>query len=130
MKKIKFILTTLLVLGCTIVPIAALYIYEDYRNADLTAEILARAPEKGNFTPNKITVKVGQKVKLSIRNTDTVTHGFAIPAFDIDIGSVKAGHVAIVEFQPKEAGTYDFYCTEWCSEHHLQMRGVIEVVKK
>lgn len=99
-------------------------------NQTPTTEILARAPEKGNFTPRKVVVPVGQEVKLRIRNVDTVSHGFAIPDLAVDVGEIKAGHIVNVKFTPQKVGTYNFYCTRWCSEFHLQMRGVIEVIKK
>ena len=128
--KFRGIIAAALLLGCTIVPIVAIFAYEAYRTRDLTAEIIARAPEKGNFRPQKVTVPVGEKVKLRVRNVDTVTHGFAIPALGIDAGEIKAGHVVILEFTPEKVGTFDFYCTVWCSEYHLQMRGVFEVAEK
>jgi heme/copper-type cytochrome/quinol oxidase subunit 2 len=118
-----------LVLLCTVAPIFATLAYEASRTRDLTAEILARTPEKGNFSPRLVKVPFGQKVKLRVRNIDTVMHGFAIPALGVDAGEITAGHYAILEFTPKKSGTYDFYCTTWCSEFHLQMRGVLEVTE-
>ncbi len=119
-----------MVLACTIGPIVATLAYESFRTQDITAEILARTPEKGNFSPRLIKVTVGQKVKLRVRNVDTVMHGFAIPALEVDAGELKAGHYAILEFTPQKPGKYDFYCTTWCSEFHLQMRGVLEVTAR
>lgn len=120
--------SVLLILACTIGPIAAALAYESWRTRDLTAEILARAPEKGNFSPQVLRVPAGQKVKLRVRNIDTVTHGFAIPALRVDLGEIKAGHSRVAEFTPEVPGRYDYYCTVWCSEFHLQMRGCLEVV--
>jgi len=54
-------------------------------------------------------------------------HGFAIPALGIDLGEIKAGQSKIVEFTPDKAGKFDFYCTVWCSEYHMQMRGELKV---
>jgi heme/copper-type cytochrome/quinol oxidase subunit 2 len=108
----------------------ATLIYESYQTRDLTAEIIARAPEKGNYSPQFLSVPVGKKVKLRVRNVDTVTHGFAIPALQVDAGEIKAGHSVTLEFTPEKTGKYDFYCTVWCSEHHLQMRGVLEVTAR
>ena len=124
----KTIISVVLLLACTIGPIVAALAYESSRTSDITADIIARTPEKGNFSPRHIKVPLGQKVKLRVRNVDTVMHGFAIPALDIDAGELKAGHNAILEFTPQKPGKYDFYCTTWCSEFHLQMRGVLEVV--
>lgn len=123
----KSILSVILLLACTIGPIVATLAYESYRSRDITAEILARTPEKGNFSPRIIKVQAGRKAKLRIRNVDTVMHGFAIPAFQVDAGEIRAGHAVEVEFTPDKPGKYPFYCTVWCSEFHLQMRGTLEV---
>jgi heme/copper-type cytochrome/quinol oxidase subunit 2 len=128
--KVKIIISAVLVLACTVGPIMATLIYESYRTRDLTAEIIARAPEKGNYSPRFLSVPVGEKVKLRIRNIDTVAHGFAIPALQVDAGEIKAGHSITLEFTPEKIGKYDFYCTVWCSDHHLQMRGVLEVTAR
>ena len=128
--SMKKILVAALVLACTVLPIAATVLYERHHGTHFTAEILTRAPERGNYTPRKVTVPVGEKVTLRVRNVDTVMHGFAIPELGVDAGEIRAGHQTIVEFTPEKAGVFDFYCTTWCSEHHLQMKGVIEVVEK
>ncbi len=94
------IVTTILVLACTVGPIIGGLAYEHYRMQGVT-EIIARAPEKGNFSPQVVTVPVGEPVTLRIRNVDTVMHGFAIPALKVDAGEIKAGHVATVEFTPE-----------------------------
>ncbi len=127
---IKTILSAILLLVCTIGPIVGAFAYEGYRTRDLTEEILCRAPENGNFSPRLTTVTVGELVKLRVRNVGTVTHGFAIPSLKIDAGEIKAGRSIVLEFTPDKVGKYDFYCTTWCSEFHLQMRGVLEVVAK
>ncbi len=126
----KKVLTAAILLLCTVVPLVAVYVHETGRRKDLTAEILTRAPERGNFLPRKVTVPVGQPVRLRVRNVDTVTHGFAIPALDVDAGEIQAGHNVIVEFTPTEPGEYAFYCTVWCGDNHMQMTGVLEVVEE
>ncbi len=128
--NIKSVISAILLLACTIGPIVGSLAYESYRSRDLTAEILARAPEKGNYSPRFVKVVAGKKVKLRIRNVDTVMHGFAIPGLKVDAGEIKAGNIATMEFTPQKPGKYDFYCTTWCSEFHLQMRGVLEVTAR
>ncbi|MHC4116343.1 MAG: cupredoxin domain-containing protein [Planctomycetota bacterium] len=127
----KKIVSIVLLVGCTVVPIIASVAYERRRAQGFTAEILARSPEKGNFSPRllKLEVPAGQEVKLRIRNVDTVMHGFAIPDLKVDAGEIKAGHSETVAFTPEKPGKYEYYCTVWCSEHHLQMRGVLEIVR-
>jgi len=119
---------TIIILGCTVLPVGLMFGYDAYRTRDITAKIIARAPERGNFTPREITVTAGQKARIQIRNVDTVTHGFASPTLGVDAGTINAGYVVVVEFTPQKPGAYDFYCTTWCSEFHLQMRGKIIVV--
>ena len=126
----KNLLVAIIVLACTIGPIAGAFFYESVRTADITHDIIARAPERGNFWPKQIEAKLGEKIKLRVRNIDTVVHGFAIPALDVEAGDIKAGHQVILEFTPEKAGEYDFYCTAWCGENHLQMRGILKVVEK
>ncbi len=130
MRIIKTTISAILLLVCTIGPIIATMAYESHRIKDFTADIVARAPEKGNFSPRLIKVPFGEKVKLRIRNVDTVMHGFAIPALGVDAGELKAGYNKILEFTPQKPGKYDFYCTTWCSEFHLQMRGILEITAK
>ncbi len=124
----KKLLVVVILLACTVVPVVGIFVFEYVRTRDITVEIIARAPERGNFFPRTVTVPVGKKVKLRVRNVDTVTHGFAIPALGVESGDIKSGRQVIEEFTPQKIGEYDFYCTAWCSEHHLQMRGVIKVV--
>jgi heme/copper-type cytochrome/quinol oxidase subunit 2 len=126
--KPKTVLVLLAVLACTVLPIVAMFGYEAYRTRNLAADIIARAPEKGNFSPREVRVAVGKKAKIRVRNADTVMHGFAIPALGIDAGEISAGGNVILEFTPQRVGTYDFYCTTWCSDYHLQMRGTLRVV--
>ncbi|MHC4788408.1 MAG: hypothetical protein ACYS8K_04285 [Planctomycetota bacterium] len=47
--KLKGILVVLILLGCTVGPIIAILAYEAYLTRDVTAEVIARAPERGNF---------------------------------------------------------------------------------
>ena len=62
--------------------------------------------------------------------TSDITHGFAIPELNIDAGEIKAGHNVVVEFTPTKTGSYQFYCTTWCGEHHMQMKGDLEIVSQ
>ncbi|MDP6381099.1 MAG: hypothetical protein QF662_07115, partial [Phycisphaerae bacterium] len=86
MKTVKFIIVAAILFACIILPIIASLMYEAHLTKDLTVEILARGPERGNFLPRKVTVTVGEVVRLRVRNVDTVTHGFSIPAFGVAVG--------------------------------------------
>lgn len=89
--------------------------------------MIARAPGNGNWYPQKIKVPVGKKVKIIIRNIETVSHGFALPAFQVAVDEIKAGEVKVVEFTPDKKGTSPFMCTVWCSDRHMEMTGELIV---
>lgn len=127
MKAVCVARSALAVLAVKALPLAGIFAYERWRTRDLTAEITVRAPEKGNFSPNTVVVPAGQPVRLHLRNVDTMTHGFALYALKVGASEIKAGHVKIVEFTPETPGSHPFYCTVWCSEFHIQMRGTLEV---
>ncbi len=92
-----------------------------------TVELLARAPERGNWSPQTIEVARGERVTLVIRNVDAVTHGFYLPGLDLAVGEIKAGDVREITFTPQVAGEYGFYCSVWCSDFHMHMRGKLIV---
>ncbi|HEB30766.1 MAG TPA: hypothetical protein ENI15_07815 [Spirochaetes bacterium] len=126
--KINEILAIILVIAATAGVVLGAYAYENYRKGRVyDLELIARAPENGNWYPKKIRVSEGEEVRILIRNIDTVTHGFIIPDFSVSIDELKAGGAKIIKFTPDKKGTFAFMCTVWCSENHLQMRGVIIV---
>ncbi len=120
-REIVVIFLVLLSVAGTIFSVFA---YKNAKEAN-TITLIARAPEKGNWSPQTINVERGKEVSLTIRNTDLVSHGFYIPALDLLVGEIKAGEVERINFTVKEAGEYLFLCTIWCSEYHMQMRGKI-----
>lgn len=124
------VLAWILVLGATVFTIAGALLYEHYREgAYRTIEVTARAPESGNFNPRLINVAAGERVRLRVRNIDTVSHGFAIPRLNVGVAEIKPGEVALVEFTPpKGASEYEFTCTVWCSNDHMKMKGKLVVL--
>ncbi|MGQ9694735.1 MAG: cupredoxin domain-containing protein [Thermodesulfobacteriota bacterium] len=120
------ILVMVAVVGTLLVIIAS----EKYRlGKEFTVELLARSPEHGNWYPREISIPYGQEVKILLRNIETVSHGFAIPDFNIAVKEIKAGEVKVVKFKAEKKGVFPFLCTVWCSEAHLQMKGKIVVHK-
>lgn len=127
MKRNELIALTLLILA-TVGTAAGILGIEKYRRAKFfTLELIARAPDNGNWYPKKITVPLGREVRLLIRNIETVSHGFAIPDLEISAGEIKAGEVKVVKFTPDKKGVFPFMCTVWCSDQHMQMRGELVV---
>lgn len=120
----------IMVLAATIFTIAGALLYERSRSEDRRViEIRAQAPEKGNFYPRKIEVAAGEQIRLRVRNVDTVGHGFTIPALNVGVPEIKPGEVALLDVTvPERAGEYAFFCTVWCSQDHMQMRGQLLAV--
>lgn len=90
-------------------------------------ELLARAPERGNWSPRTLELERGREVTLVIRNVDVVTHGFYLPDLGLSVTEIKAGDVKRLTFTPEEGGEFPFYCSMWCSDYHMQMRGTLIV---
>ena len=89
-------------------------------------EIVARAPEQGGFSPDRLTMQVGETVRLRISSPDVV-HGLTIPGLGVNVDEIYPGKVVEVDVTPTQSGRYAFACTRWCSVDHWRMRGVIEV---
>ncbi|MDP3731637.1 MAG: cupredoxin domain-containing protein [Candidatus Omnitrophota bacterium] len=127
MKKNELLAIALVFLS-TVGTLVGILAFEKFRQTKFfTLQLIARAPEHGNWYPRKIIVPLGKEVKILIRNIETVTHGFAIPDFGVAVPEIKAGEVRVVKFTPDKRGTFPFMCTVWCSEHHLNMRGELIV---
>lgn len=80
---------------------------------------------RSHFTPDILRVKKGDKVVLHVTNIEEAadaTHGFAIPAYNLQ-ASLDPGEVVTLEFTADKAGSFAFYCTEFCSALHLEMQG-------
>ncbi len=122
------IIAVILVILVTIGTIGGAITIEKFRRAKIfTAELIAREPAHGNWYPQTLKVPYGREVKILIRNIETVSHGFALPAFNVSVPEIKAGEVAVVKFYTDKKGRFPFFCTVWCSERHLEMRGELVV---
>ncbi|MDR9852677.1 cupredoxin domain-containing protein [Paenibacillus sp. VCA1] len=73
------------------------------------------------FSPNEIKVKKGDKVKITLKNTDGA-HGLEIPEFKVNLQ--KDGSA---EFTADKAGTFDFDCSVMCGAGHGDMKGKLIV---
>lgn len=73
------------------------------------------------YTPNKITVKHGQKVTLHIMSLD-VAHGFALPEYGIEEELLPHEPVT-VSFVADRKGNFPFVCSVICGHDHPSMVG-------
>jgi heme/copper-type cytochrome/quinol oxidase subunit 2 len=92
------------------------------------------------FLPATVVVNQGDKVNITVRNTDDMPHGFAVPAFginqavqpaeDLPDGSVQPVETRIPVFTADSAGVFEFLCTVPCGPGHIEMVGTIVVLPK
>lgn len=62
------------------------------------------------FKPNMITVKKGDKVKVTINSVDMM-HDFVIDELKARTEIAKSGNSASVEFTADTVGSFEFYCS-------------------
>jgi cytochrome c oxidase subunit 2 len=77
------------------------------------------------FTPDKITLKKGQTVKLRLHSED-VTHGFFLRPLKLD-EEIPAGATKDVIVTPQAAGTFTTICDHFCGANHGNMNMTIVV---
>ena len=77
------------------------------------------------FSPDKITLKKGQTVKLRLHSED-VTHGFFLRPLKLD-EEIPAGQTINVTVTPQTAGTFMTICDHFCGANHGNMNMTIVV---
>ena len=82
---------------------------------------------KFSFSPNEITVKKGQEVKLELHSNDA-NHGLVIEGLGIRTEAHK-GETAEVQFVAAQAGTFEGKCAHFCGKGHGSMKLTVHVVE-
>lgn len=77
------------------------------------------------WEPSVITARKGELVRLIIHNAD-VKHGLVIPDLGVMEGDIPPDG-AVIEFTASKTGTFEFFCSVWCGEGHMEMRGRLVV---
>ena len=78
-----------------------------------------------SFSPNTITVKQGDTVRLRATSLD-VAHGILIDEYDIN-KVVNPNETVTIEFIADKKGTFTFRCSVQCGGGHPTMRGQLIV---
>ena len=73
------------------------------------------------FTPERIEVLLGQRVRLNVVSADG-THGFQVKELGLNTRIPAGGRTMTVELTPKEAGTFEIKCSEYCGSGHGRMK--------
>lgn len=63
-----------------------------------------------SFIPNSITVKKGDKVKITFKNIEGF-HNLAIDEFNVVTKTIKNGEEESVEFIADKVGSFEYYCS-------------------
>jgi nitrous-oxide reductase len=84
------------------------------------------------YTPDSFTVREGDQVTLRLTNVETIRdniHGFALPDHGLNL-QLPPGATRTVTLDAGKPGVYWYYCTNFCSALHLEMRGRMIVQPK
>jgi hypothetical protein len=75
-----------------------------------------------------INVKQGQQVNITVCNTDVQAHGFQVQHyFDGTIESIAPGQAVHVSFLADQTGSFQMYCSIFCSIHAFMQSGLLRV---
>jgi heme/copper-type cytochrome/quinol oxidase subunit 2 len=90
------------------------------------------------FFPGVIVVNQGDTVNVSVRNTDDMSHGFAIAAYDLNVainpgqdqpnGSITPYTTSVQPFTASKPGVFRWFCTTPCGPGHFEMVGQLVVL--
>jgi heme/copper-type cytochrome/quinol oxidase subunit 2 len=95
--------------------------------------VVAQAPETDStrtidvtlsryaFSPERIEVRRGERVRLNVVSVDG-THGFQVKEFGLNVRTPIRGRTVTVDVTPKEAGTFQINCSEYCGTGHSRMK--------
>ena len=82
--------------------------------------------KKFEFTPERISLQLGQPVVVELTSLD-VPMGFAAHELGLR-GDMLPGRVTTLRFTPDKLGSFTFRCDIFCGAGHEEMSGTIEVV--
>lgn len=77
------------------------------------------------FTPSLITVKKGDKVKVTFKNENGY-HDFVIDEFGAATKQTQAPTTEVIEFTANKTGTFEYYCSVG-SHRAMGMKGTLKV---
>lgn len=63
------------------------------------------------FEPGSISLKKGEKVKLTLKNTGKFPHNLVISDLSVSTRTIQAGESDTIEFTPDKDGNFPFICT-------------------
>lgn len=64
-----------------------------------------------SFSPSSITVKAGEKVKITFQNKGSASHNLVIEGLGVSAKTIGSGKEDIIEFTAPASGTYAIFCS-------------------
>lgn len=64
-----------------------------------------------SFNPSNISVKAGERVKITFSNNGRAPHDLTLDGLGIATKTIGSGQIDIVEFTAPASGTYTFFCS-------------------
>jgi cytochrome c oxidase subunit 2 len=97
-----------------------------HRTRAQDAKVINITAKRFEFSPNQITLKKGEPVKLLLTTAD-VTHGFYLKPLKID-EVIEPGKTTEVNVTPQTAGTFLLICDHFCGVNHgaMNMKVIVE----
>ncbi len=74
------------------------------------AEFIVESSEF-KFVSDTMTLKKGQKVKLTFKNTGDMPHDFVVDELNVRTKVIKGGETDVIEFTPETTGSFESYCS-------------------
>ncbi len=96
-----------------------------HARADEQPRVINITAKRFGFTPNVITLKKGETVKLRLTSED-VTHGFFMKALKLD-ELIVPGQPTEVTLTPQQEGRFTTICDHFCGAGHGNMSMTIVV---
>jgi cytochrome c oxidase subunit II len=114
-----------LVAGLAVAGLASLALTGTTRAKADDVPVVEITAKRFAFSPDKITLKKGQTVKLRLHSED-VTHGFFLRPLKLD-EEIPAGKTVEVTVTPQVAGSFTTICDHFCGSGHGNMNMTIVV---
>ncbi len=96
-------------------------------SASENPRVVAISADKFHFTPDTVTLKKGETVKLQFTSED-VTHGFLVKPLKIETDIVP-GKTTEITITPTISGTFRAICDHYCGPGHGDMHMTVIVTK-
>ncbi len=80
----------------------------------MTNESVAEFTVEGSefkFVSDTMTLKKGQKVRLTFKNTGDMPHDFVVDELGIRTKIIKGDETDVIEFTPETVGKFESYCS-------------------